>query len=145
MNASTSSGTGFARLEIRRLDVGEQAPLEARAQTRFERLDLFGRAIARDHELLLRFVQRVERVEELLLGLFFALEELDVVDQENVDVPVAIAELDRLVVLDRDDEFVGELLARHVDDVRIGIGGDDAMTDRMHEVGLSQPHAAVQE
>ena len=78
---------------------------------RFEGLDLLRRAIARDHQLLLGFVQRVEGVEELLLRLFLPFQELDIVDQEHVDVAVAVAEFDGLVVLDRDDEFVGEFLA----------------------------------
>ena len=72
---------GFARLEVGRLDVGEQAPFEPRAQPRLERLDLLGRPVARDDELLLRLVERVEGVEELFLSLFLALEKLDVVDQ----------------------------------------------------------------
>ncbi len=111
----------FARFEIGRLDIGEQPPLESRAQPRFERLNLFGRTVGRDNELAARFVQCVERVEELFLRRFFAGEKLDVVDQQNVDLAIAIAKLRRPVVLQRDDELVGELLAGEVDDVGVGI------------------------
>ena len=73
------------RLEIRRLDVGDQSPLEARPQPLFERRNLVRRAVAAEHDLLLRIVERVERVEELGLRAFFAGEELDVVDEQHVD------------------------------------------------------------
>jgi hypothetical protein len=42
-------------------------------------------------------VERVERVEELLLEPFLALHELDVVDEQHVDV--AVAALERLAVV----------------------------------------------
>ena len=74
------------RLEIGRLDVGDQAPLEARSQALLELRNLVRRAVAADDDLLLRVVQRVERVEELVLRAFLAGEELDVVDEQDVDV-----------------------------------------------------------
>ena len=47
-----------------------------------------GEAVGGEHELRAGLVQRVEGVEELLLGLGLALEELDVVDEQDVDVAV---------------------------------------------------------
>jgi hypothetical protein len=58
------------RLEVRRLDVGNQAPLEPRAQPLFELGNLVRRTVAADDDLLLRVIQRVEGVEELGLGAF---------------------------------------------------------------------------
>ena len=137
MNASTSSKIG-------RLNVGEQSPFKARAQARLERLNFFRRTIARNNQLLLRLVQRVEGVKELFLGLFLAFEKLDIVDQQYVDVPIAVAELDRLIVLDRDDEFVGELLARDVHDVGVRIARQHAVADRVHKMGFAEANPAVQ-
>ena len=88
-------------------------------------------------------MERVEGVEEFLLGLLLALEELDVVDQEHVDVSVFVAELNGLIVLDRHDELVGELLARDVDDVGVRILAEHAMADSMHQVGFPQANPAV--
>jgi hypothetical protein len=136
---------GLARLEIGLLDIGEQPPLESRAQTVLQRLDVLGRPVARDHELFGRLVQRVEGVEELFLRLLFALEELDVVDEQHVDGPVAVAELDRLVVLDRRDELVGEGLRGDVDHPRFRIGHQDPMADGVHEVRLAQPDRPIDE
>ena len=58
------------------------------------------RTVAREHNLLLSIVQRVESVEELGLRSFLADDELDVVDEEDVDAPVPFAELHDAVVDD---------------------------------------------
>ncbi len=60
---------------------------------RLERLNLFRRPIGGDDQLAARFVQRVERVEELFLRRLLAGKELNVVDEQHVDLAVAIAEL----------------------------------------------------
>ena len=59
---------GDLGFEVGRLDVGDQSPLEAGAQTVFEVGQLCGRPVAGDDDLLHALVQRVEGVEELLLG-----------------------------------------------------------------------------
>ena len=76
-------------LEVRRLDVGDQPPLEARAQALLDLRDVLGRAVAGDDDLLARLVEVVERVEELLLRALLARDELDVVDQQEVDRAIA--------------------------------------------------------
>ena len=58
------------------------------------------RAVAADDDLLLRVVERVERVEELGLRAFLAGEELDVVDEQHVDAAIALAEIEDAVVAD---------------------------------------------
>ena len=58
------------------------------------------RAIAAQDDLLLRVVERVERVEELGLRAFLARDELDVVDQQHVDAAIAFAEIENAVVAD---------------------------------------------
>src|SRR4029079_1390117 len=65
------------RLEIRRLDVRDQPPLEPRPQPLLERGDLLRGPIGRDHDLTAGLVEGVERVEELLLDPLLTLEELD--------------------------------------------------------------------
>ena len=69
-------------------DVGDQAGLEALAQAVLERVEVARQAVGREHELGAGVVQRVERVEELLLGPDLALEELDVVDEQDVGAAV---------------------------------------------------------
>jgi len=61
-------------------------PLESGAQPVLECGQLLGRPVGGDDDLLVGVVQRVEGVEELLLDAFLALDELDVVDQQHIDV-----------------------------------------------------------
>src|SRR5690606_14006839 len=93
------------RLEVGRLDVGDETPLEAVAEPVLERLEELGRTVGGQHDLLVGVVQCVEGVEELLLRLRLALEELDVIDQQYVDIAVAALEAVLAVVTDRVDEL----------------------------------------
>ena len=97
-----------AGLEVGRLDVGDQAPLEPGAEAVLERRDLLGRPVGRDDDLLVDLVEGVEGVEELLLGAVLAGQELDVVDEQHVDSPVLVPELAHLGGLDGGDNLVGE-------------------------------------
>ena len=130
-------------LEVGRLDVGDQAPLEPVAQPVLERLEPLGRAVGGQHDLLVGVVQRVEGVEELLLGLGLALQELDVVDQQHVDVAVAALEPVLPVVADRVDELVGELLAGDVAHLGPVVEAAHVVADGVEQVGLAQPGVAV--
>ena len=97
MNVSTSGSviairsvsTRLRRIAMRvsrigGLDVGEKPPLEPRAEAFLQRRDLARRPVGRDDDLRAALVQRVEGVEELLLDPLLALDELDVVDEEDV-------------------------------------------------------------
>ena len=107
---------GNAHREVRRLDVGDQPPLEARAQSLLDLGNVLRRAVARHDDLLARLVQIVERVEEFLLCPLFARDELDVIDEQEVDGAIAGAELGSAVVADGVDELVGEALRGQVHD-----------------------------
>ena len=56
-------------------------------------------------------MERVERVEELLLESFLASNELDVIDQEDIDVAVSPAKRTGGVLSDGVDVFVHERLS----------------------------------
>ena len=132
-------------LEVGRLHVGEQAPLEPAAHPLLEPAEQLGRQVAGDDDLLVGVVQRVEGVEELLLRLHLALQELDVVDEQDVDVAVAALEVRRLVVADAVDEVVGELLGVHVAHPHVRVEVARVVADRVEQVGLAQPGLAVDE
>ena len=133
------------RLQVRRLHVGDQAPLEPGAQPVLQRGQLLGRPVRADDDLLVGVVQGVEGVEELLLGPFLALQELDVVDQEDVVVAVAPLEGGLLVVAQRVDEVVGELLGAHVAHPRVLEQPLRVVADRVQQVRLAQPGVPVDE
>ena len=78
--------------EVRRLDGDRQAPLEAVAQRDSRLESSLGIRSAESTIWLPAFVEGVEGVEELVLGVPLALEELDVVDEQDVEVAVAALE-----------------------------------------------------
>ena len=108
---------GEAGLEVRWLDVGDQAPLEPRAEAVLEGGDVVRGAVRRHDDLPGRLVEGVEGVEELLLEALLALDELDVVDEEDVGgVAVLPAEGVLGAVADRLDVVVQERLGGDVAD-----------------------------
>ena len=157
MNSMTSDVIGTApssalarRMAIRVSRSGAvrsaMRPHSNRLRSRSSRVRIaFGGRSERQDDLLAVLVDRVERVEELLLRPLLVGDELDVVDEEEVDPPVAGAELVDLALLDRGDELVGELLAGRVDDALARELGDHLVADGVHQVGLAEADAAVQE
>ena len=103
------------------------------------------RAVAAEHDLLLRVVQRVEGVEELGLRAFLAGDELDVVDEQHVDAAVALAEIEHAVVADRVDHLVHEPLGRDVGQLQMTVVLQHVVADRVHQMRLAETHAAVDE
>jgi hypothetical protein len=84
-------------------------------------------------------------VEELLLGLRLAREELDIVDQEHVRVAVGLLEGFEGARTERPDEVVGERLDSCVTDLGGAAERGYVVADRVEEVGLSEPGRRVQE
>ena len=99
-----------ACFQIGRLNVGDQPHGETRDQAFLQPLNLAGGPVAGDHDLAARFMQGVEGVEELLLGVFLALDELDVIHHDQIRGAVAIAEGLHAVFANRQDQVIGECL-----------------------------------
>src|SRR5579875_253162 len=96
-------------LVFRRLDIGQQTPLEAGAQAVLQAVDGFWRAITGHHDLLVGIVQRVEGMEKLFLRRFFARDKLDIVYQQDIDLPVFHAEIFGFLIANGVDDLVSEL------------------------------------
>ena len=125
------------------MNLGGHAPLEAGDEALLEFFNLAGRAVAGENDLFVAVVERVEGVEEFLLGAFLAGEELDVVDEQDIGLAVFFAEFHQRAVLDGIDELVRELLAGEVNDLCGGVVGLHMMADRLEEVGFSNAADAV--
>ncbi len=136
---------GDLGFEIGRLNVGDQSPLETRAQPVFNLGQLLGRTIGGDHDLLHALVQRVEGVEELLLRALLLRDELDVVDEQHIHGAEAIAEAGHAVVAQRGDHLVGELFRGDVADARHGLAALHFVADGVHQVRLAHADAAIEE
>ena len=78
------------------------------------------RPVGGDDDLAVGAVERVERVEELLLEALLVLHELDVVDEQHVALAVAALEGGGGVGADGVDELVHERLGGHVAHVPAG-------------------------
>jgi hypothetical protein len=81
----------LAQFVIERQQLGHEAALQTRTHPLVEALDVVRRAGRRDHHLLAAIQQRIDDVIELLLGAF-ALEEFEIVDQQQRDVAEALLE-----------------------------------------------------
>ena len=90
-------------------------------------------------------MQRVERVEELLLHRLLSRDELDVVDHQKIHIAVPLPEFDVFAGADRFDHVVGEHFARDVHNARRRIRFADGVPDRVHQMCFAESHAAVQE
>src|SRR5438309_10644184 len=97
---------GEAGLDVGRLQLRGQAPLETRNQTVFEIGDLRGRTIAREHNLFVTVEEGIEGVKKFLLRSFFPGEKLNIIYQEQICLAVTLAEFDQSIVLNRVDKFV---------------------------------------
>jgi hypothetical protein len=90
-------------------------------------------------------VQGIERVKELLRRLLLALEELDVVDEEGVESPVASLESLGAAAAQSGDELAREPLGSCVVDCEPGVMAGHVPVDRGHQVRLAEPGRTVQE
>src|SRR3954447_6941716 len=133
------------RLKVWRLDIRDESPFKPAAQAVFDFGQFFWRTVTSDDDLFHRLVQRIKRVKELFLGTFLLGEELDIIHQQHVNVAKLVAKTGHLVVAQRVDHFVSELLAGYVADGCLTDAASDLVSDGLHEMGLAHANTAVQE
>ena len=83
-------------------------------------------------------MKRVEGVEKLFLKCVFALDELDVIDQQHVALSVATFESSGGVASDRFDELIHEGLGRDVPHVKLREVLDDVVPNGLQEMGFAK-------
>ena len=132
-------------LQLRRLHIHVQARTETRTHTLSETGQLLRRQIRGNHDLLLVVVQGVKRMEELLHRRLFTRQKLDIVNQQNVNIAVNLLERRTLIVTNRVNEIVRELLRIHVAHPQIRVQILGVVADRVQQVGLTQARTAVDE
>ncbi len=119
-------------------------PRSARAAV-LERLQVVRRAIGGEHDLPAAVVEGVEGVKELLLGPGLALEELDVVEEQDVDVAEARLEALGLAAAEGAEELVREGLAGRAADGQARVVGEQEARDRAQQVGLADSRRTADE
>lgn len=130
---------GDAGFIIRRLDVCNQTPLEAGLQPFLQQIDLLGRSVGGQDDLLVCLVQRVEGVEEFFLCAVLAGDKLDVINEKNVGGAVFVAEFLYAGGLNRVDQLVGEVFALDIDDAVVGMAAAYRRSDGVQQVVLPSP------
>jgi hypothetical protein len=114
-------------------------PLEARLDPLLQPVDLARGAVGGDDDLLVLVDQRVERVEELVLGRVLAGDELHVVHHQQVHGAEQLLEAVHLLEPQRRDEPVHELLGRQVQHPRGGVVRAHLPGDGVHQWVLPRP------
>ena len=112
----------------------------------FEATQVGGWPIGGQHHLRTLLLKGVEGVEELFLCRLFALQELDVIEQQDVDVSVAIAHCApcaRALAPQRRHKVVDEARRRRVEHALVGL--PELKPDRVQQVSLADADAAVDE
>jgi len=84
-------------------------------------------------------------MEEFLLRPLLSGDELNIIDQQEIDRPVACTEVGRVVVADRIDELVGETLRREIGDHHAGEQAATLVTARVEQVRLAEADTAIDE
>ena len=72
-------------------------------------------------------------------------QELDIVDEQHVDVPVFVPEGFVGIVLDGADQFIGEGFTGNIQNLHFRMVIMDVVADGVHQMGLAQARVAVQE
>src|SRR6266849_7191830 len=135
--------TGF---EVGGRDIGDKARLEAVTQPLLESRNIAWNLVRSQHDLMALRVERVERMEEFLLGAFTAGQELDVVENQGVDAAELFLELAHAVAPERADQLVHESLGRHEQYLaRPAASGPQMMADRGGKMGFAQSDTTVNE
>ena len=139
------------RLIIRCRDIRDQPPLEPGAEPRFKRLDIFRRLITGDDDLLAGYMKMVKCMEEFFLRTLLSDDELDIIDEEYVVVPVFLTEfcygkfIAGLSCFQCINQLIGKCLAGHIENFFGRIVLQDHMSDGMHQMCLAQSDASVYE
>ena len=87
----------------------------------FQCLDIFRRFITGDYDLFSKCMKVIESMEELFLSTFFTYYKLDIVNQQNINVPVFITEVQHgrfitgcFTIPQGINQFVGERLTGYI-------------------------------
>ena len=125
------------------VELGRQSPFETGQQSLLDVLQLDGRLVRREDQLLARQLQVVEDVEERVLRTGLSRQLLDVVDDQHVDHLVEVDEVGNLAVLVGRLELRLELVHRDVQHLQLRVALAHLVADRLHDVGLSQPRIPI--
>lgn len=115
-----------------------QAAGKAALQTVLQLVNVRWRTITGHDDVFLLIEKLIEGIENFHLGGILGAEELHIVDEEEIQIPVLGPELGHGVVLDGIDELVGEGFAGNEEYRQAGLISMDIVADGMKQMGLPQ-------
>ena len=127
------------------MQIDHQTALQARLDPVLEVLDLARCAVGGNDDLLVAIHKGVERVEEFFLRAVLAGDELHVIHHQHIDGAKDLLEFHHLAVAQRLHETVHELFRGQIDHVQVGPFCLQLPCDGMHQVGLAQTDAPIEE
>ena len=132
---------GAAQIEVEARDRHDQPAREARADALVEHFEVARRRVAGHHHLLGAGKQRAQSMAEF--GGRFALQELHVVDQQQVDPAQPFLEAERGLALHGGDEMVHEVVGGQIDDVLGRVSLLHLVGDGVEQMGFAQAHGRM--
>ena len=84
-------------------------------------------------------------MEELLLGVFLPLNELDVVNQDQISRAITITEGLHAVLTNRLNQIIGERFGRDIRHPSPGVDLEAVMANGLHQVGFAEANATTNE
>ena len=133
------------RLETRSLDECHKTRRESTGESLFQIWNFARRGIRTQDDLLAQLRERVEGVEELLLGLLMSREKVDVIDDHDIRGAKSIAEISHPPSTNGFVKEIHERVARDVAQAQRGLIAQHSLADRVQEMGLAQADAAMNE
>src|SRR5205807_9719919 len=91
-----------------------------------------------------RLVQGIESVKVLFLCAFVLRQELDIIHQQHIYSAELVAEAGHLVIAQRVNHLVDELLAGDVANGRLRQPTLDLMSNGLHQVGFAHTYPAIE-
>ncbi len=140
---------GQLSFDFRRLDV-DRAALYKAATIAFVDVDVFGRAIGAEDDLLPLINQFIEDLEDDIERLFLTLQELDVVDQQNIGsfiigLEVLIAGFLAIMLGHRIGVTADQFLTVHINGAQMRLCFSDVILNSTHQMRLTQATLTVDE
>jgi len=127
------------------IDASDQAMVESANEPVFEVGDFGRTAIGGHDDLFAGLIEGVEGVEEFFLGAVPMAEELDVIDDEHIHMPILVLEVEEVAFFDGPDEMIDEGFAGHVHDAGLGVLVEEGLTGGLEEMGFTESDVSVDE
>jgi hypothetical protein len=136
-----------AHLEFRIADTSAiRPPSKREPEALLERREGLWRPVGRDDDLLIILIERVERVEKLFFGFFFAADELDIVDDQHVNIAIFLFYAFNAVVAKPPHDVARELFRGNIFRLYLSFKlRIEFVADRLDKMGLSEADAAIDE